>query len=302
MFATLRELRRRSARQQAPTTEADTPAAAASVPTHSTAMEAGAAEEAQPATVVAETPEWEPHPAARATEDEDLPGTAPAETPVAAETADPSWAEPAVGQIEDEAWKEPSVGEAEEPALSDQIWGEPAASEPQEQAWAEPTPTAMGEAAARDDIASESDAGTQPEDVPITEPVDATADEEPLAAQAEPAPTGLPADMPDEEPFEHAGRWWFKRGAEILVYNEQTGEWVPTDVPAPTAEPSPAGFGPDATLTQAIHDISAAVQPEPETEEQPQATGQQGFWRCPSCGAVNGSTAATCRMCFAARP
>ena len=32
------------------------------------------------------------------------------------------------------------------------------------------------------------------------------------------------------------------------------------------------------------------------------APASDSFWKCPSCGAVNGSTATSCRMCFAARP
>ena len=29
---------------------------------------------------------------------------------------------------------------------------------------------------------------------------------------------------------------------------------------------------------------------------------EAGHWKCPTCGAVNGSTATSCRMCFTARP
>jgi hypothetical protein len=37
-------------------------------------------------------------------------------------------------------------------------------------------------------------------------------------------------------------------------------------------------------------------------EEETLAQQTESFWKCPSCGAVNGSTAATCRMCFTPRP
>jgi hypothetical protein len=36
--------------------------------------------------------------------------------------------------------------------------------------------------------------------------------------------------------------------------------------------------------------------------EQNIAQQSESFWKCPSCGAVNGSTATTCRMCFTPRP
>jgi hypothetical protein len=77
---------------------------------------------------------------------------------------------------------------------------------------------------------------------------------------------------------------------------------MPSPTPLPTIESlngeggSASRFGPDATVTQTITDITTT---EPEAEEEP---GQQGFWKCPTCGAVNGSTATSCRMCFAARP
>lgn len=39
-----------------------------------------------------------------------------------------------------------------------------------------------------------------------------------------------------------------------------------------------------------------------EAPEEVAARPSESFWRCPSCGAVNGSTATSCRMCFAAKP
>ncbi|MGI8790027.1 MAG: hypothetical protein ACR2I4_03985, partial [Actinomycetota bacterium] len=117
-------------------------------------------------------------------------------------------------------------------------------------------------------------------EMPVAETIHATSTwgapsdwEAPPSAQPAPDLSGLP----EEQPFEREGRWWFKRGQELLVYEEQTAQWVP----APATE-------------------IPAAEPEPEPVRGP-AT-QSGFWRCGSCGAVNGSTAATCRMCFAARP
>jgi hypothetical protein len=90
--------------------------------------------------------------------------------------------------------------------------------------------------------------------------------------------------MPEEQPIEREGRWWFKRGGELLLYDETTAQWVPAPMPEARRGDEPPGnsngveFGGAAAATQA------------------------SFWKCPSCGAVNGSTASTCRMCFAARP
>jgi ABC-2 type transport system ATP-binding protein len=261
-----------------------------------------------------ETPEWEPHPAARTTPDEDVPEITP-------EDADPPLA----------------------------------ADTPSEDIWADPTPTAMSDAAALEDVTPvagedtasfssflDDDTPAAQSETPAAEDPFTTMDDEPFATQAEPAAAGtdlyspaaigteedaVPAetaiageDTPEEEPFERAGRWWFKRGAELLVYNEQSGEWVPSPTPLPTVEQrTPTRFGPDSGTTQTFSDI-AAVDPEPQPEPEVEAeaepepgsekaepeliepTAQQGFWRCPSCGAVNGSTSATCRMCFAARP
>lgn len=90
--------------------------------------------------------------------------------------------------------------------------------------------------------------------------------------------------MPEEQPIERDGRWWFKRGGELLLYDETTAQWVPAPMPE-----SPAGDEPAAN-SNGVEFGGAA------------ATTQSSFWKCPSCGAVNGSTASTCRMCFAARP
>ena len=91
-------------------------------------------------------------------------------------------------------------------------------------------------------------------------------------------------DMPEEQPIERDGRWWFKRGGELLLYDETTAQWVPAPMPEAPGGGEPAGDSNGAEFGGAA------------------ASTQSSFWKCPSCGAVNGSTASTCRMCFAARP
>lgn len=90
--------------------------------------------------------------------------------------------------------------------------------------------------------------------------------------------TGLRGDEPEEQPFERDGRWWFKRGGELLVYDEGTGQWV--------AAPG-EGAGAGATQRFATTTVTS--------------TDVGEGWKCASCGAVNGSTATSCRMCFAPR-
>jgi hypothetical protein len=107
-----------------------------------------------------------------------------------------------------------------------------------------------------------------------------------MPAVATAAPVAVAQAIPEEQPFERDGRWWFKRGDELLVYDEQTGQWQPAPANNPmSAGAAPAGMQPSAAI--------GGAQPSGESG---------GFWKCTSCGAVNGSTSATCRMCFAARP
>lgn len=99
---------------------------------------------------------------------------------------------------------------------------------------------------------------------------------QPATSAAAPQLTG---NEPEEQPFERDGRWWFKRGGDLLVYDEGTGQWV-----AAGAAASPA-----ATTTAEQPAYAAAA-------------GDVGEgWKCSSCGAVNGSTATVCRMCFTPR-
>lgn len=104
------------------------------------------------------------------------------------------------------------------------------------------------------------------------------------------------ADDPQEEPFQRDGRWWFRRGNELLLYDESSGQWQP----APEGQmPGASGETPSAAAGGQIADAVTTT----STQTMPAVADQVAtFWKCPTCGAVNGSTAATCRMCFAARP
>lgn len=114
----------------------------------------------------------------------------------------------------------------------------------------------------------------------------APAQEEAPAQSAQPAARSEP--IPEDQPFEREGRWWFKRGDELLVYDEQQGQWQPAPAGSLGQSASPGV----ATEYQSLSDSSPA----------PASSGSDAGWKCPSCGAVNGATAASCRMCFAERP
>lgn len=125
---------------------------------------------------------------------------------------------------------------------------------------------------------------------------------QPTQAQPEPEPepaastaSTAAAEDPQEQPFERDGRWWFRRGDELLVYEEQTGQWVAADEPSTTGSVA-TGSDSGGAATPA----TGAASTEGQVTTQQEAVGS--FWKCPSCGAVNGSTATSCRMCFTARP
>ena len=109
----------------------------------------------------------------------------------------------------------------------------------------------------------------------------------------------IDSDEPEEEPFQRDGRWWFKRGGELLVYNEGTAQWEPADRPAHWSG------GAATTTSVTATPVATAATSAPQTAAtapQPAVGGAGTGWKCPSCGAINGSTAASCRMCFTARP
>lgn len=110
--------------------------------------------------------------------------------------------------------------------------------------------------------------------------------------------TQAAAEDPQEQPFERDGRWWFRRGDELLVYEEQTGQWVAADQPS-TSGSVASGAEPGVQATGGAEPAQAAAEGQVTTQQEAVAGS---FWKCPSCGAVNGSTATSCRMCFTARP
>ncbi|MEA2487513.1 MAG: hypothetical protein QOF16_1167 [Actinomycetota bacterium] len=174
----------------------------------------------------------------------------------------------------------------------------------------------------------------------VYEPTSATASDEGHSLEgAAGAVTEGDAD-PQEQPFERDGRWYFRRGEELLVYDETAAQWIQAEGPRSV---EPAGtFGASTGSYGATDDESTSSVTHTETmgsetssagsgwgagaaaleSDQPEETapdshtaateehteiGQPApapadFWRCPSCGAINGSTAPTCRMCFTARP
>jgi hypothetical protein len=124
---------------------------------------------------------------------------------------------------------------------------------------------------------------------------------EPAVQEPEPAPTSTGfEDAPEEQPFERDGRWWFKRGDELLVYDEQSGQWesAPAGTTAAGAAAAPVVPAADSGWEQGSGSPAAGGEAEPAQAAQDPGS----FWKCPSCGAVNGSTATSCRMCFAPKP
>jgi hypothetical protein len=161
-------------------------------------------------------------------------------------------------------------------------------------------------------------------------------------------------DGDSDRPFERGGRWYFRRGGELLVYEEGTGEWapanastgaaesvqshvetvvassepsvvdaqsglseepstergtpveeaMPVEVSREDAEPSTSFAGqPLAAAEEEVASLDAdEATGATETPEGVATTSSDSFWRCSSCGAVNGSTATSCRMCFTPRP
>jgi hypothetical protein len=220
----------------------------------------------------------------------------------------------------------------------------------------EPVTSSWSEPAAEETTSTWAASTMAEEPVQASEP--AVAEAAPLAQAASETPAATD-ELPEEQPFERGGRWWFKRGDELLVYEEQSGQWsaapdgafenassaasefrpaeqqaaaepVQTETaPAGTAEEAPA----ETQTFAAISDETATAWRTDETVDEAPAAGQAAddtslwgvgesapvadetpaaesagegesatFWKCPSCGAVNGSTAASCRMCFAQRP
>ncbi len=161
--------------------------------------------------------------------------------------------------------------------------------------------------------------GRVPRDRPVdtpqpTPPPDSEHDASREAPPVEEAPT----EDTEEGPFERDGRWWYRRDGELLVYDELVEQWVDPDaVHAPGSEsgtPSAAAATPEHPLDEAkgwdatpstfapIPEPASPPEPITEAAAEPDRDEPGGHWKCPACGVINGSTASTCRMCFAARP
>jgi hypothetical protein len=201
--------------------------------------------------------------------------------------AEPDEVEAASPATVDEAGAPASAGTAPEEAAAFSADETRASAEEPEGARAE-EPAAVS-ATAREAAALET-----PEEATAPEPEQ----EEPAASGQEGA--GGYEDEPQEQPFERDGRWWFRRGDELLVYDEQTGQWMP----APTSRAVTLGSD-DGDVAGGTGSSASAPGDEQPSGRSGEWTSQEtsgGFWKCPSCGAVNGSTATSCRMCFTPRP
>jgi hypothetical protein len=184
---------------------------------------------------------------------------------------------------------------------------EPTGAPPGQMALAPTEETGTPEPAAQASSFPATGAAQEPEPVAEQREPEAAAQVEeaqPVAAtetsvQAQPVAAGTGfEDAPEEQPFERDGRWWFKRGDELLVYDEQSGQWEAAPANATAASPAPVVTGSDSGWDQGAASPAAGQ----ETESAQSAQDPGSFWKCTSCGAVNGSTATSCRMCFAPKP
>ena len=118
-----------------------------------------------------------------------------------------------------------------------------------------------------------------PNAAPVAEPEPAPTQE------AEPVVTAASPDVIEPHPLDEAREW------DGLDTREGATETAPAAGTTPIEEVSPAPIP---------EPVSA---PAPITETTEGAQGEAGtHWKCPACGVINGSTATSCRMCFAARP
>ena len=231
--------------------------------------------------------------------------SSPAETAVSTGDESPlTWARPTEaesGASERSGWPSPQEV-AETPAAR----VEERQPEPEPEPQPEPEPEPVQEAPAARDTGARVLYGDQglTAATPNEAAVQPAATEEAAAnpfetAPAQREPKDAAAEDPQEQPFERDGRWWFRRGDELLVYEEQTGQWVAAGEPSTSgsvaSSSSTGGGGAQTTGGEAGGGASAG-----QVTSQLEPAGS--FWKCPSCGAVNGSTATSCRMCFTARP
>ncbi|MGH2774574.1 MAG: hypothetical protein ACRDJT_03965 [Actinomycetota bacterium] len=187
----------------------------------------------------------------------------------------------------------------EEPAPSQAAPAETSTPEPVVQTSAFPAAQATEPAAKQ----PEPEVDKEPVRTEEPQPV-AVADEDVQEPQEARAATGF-EDAPEEQPFERDGRWWFKRGDELLVYDEQSGQWEPAPAAPTTPSPAPpvAPQGESWQQSGASPGVGGQSDVGGQSEQAARQAQEPGsFWKCPSCGAVNGSTATSCRMCFTPKP
>jgi hypothetical protein len=120
---------------------------------------------------------------------------------------------------------------------------------------------------------------SEPQEDPFLHPLDEPHPPfEPFTAPAQEVATPAQEEIVPDEPVQ----------AEPVQAEPVQAEGLPAEEPAVT-EPAPAED------PVAVED---PAEPLPAEEPAPVAS----YWKCPSCGVVNGSTATSCRMCFTARP
>jgi hypothetical protein len=248
------------------------------------------------------------------------------EPEVAASVPDPEPA--AVAEPEPVVAEEPEPVVAEEPEPEPVVAEEPE-PEPVVAEEPEPEPVVAEEPEPEPVVAEEPEpeqvVAEEPEPEPVVaeepEPEQVVAEEpepEPVIAEEpelEPVAVAGSEGEPQEEPFQRNGRWWFRRDEELLVYDEESGEWLPGEAePTSFLLTSPRkGAATHAPAGETFRAASVATREREETPEEAEVTFAGGeataegaetpsFWKCATCGAVNGSTAATCRMCFSDKP
>jgi hypothetical protein len=152
----------------------------------------------------------------------------------------------------------------------------PAGSEPSATNEALPASASNGDRADVEPVAEEphadatglQDAAVVPTDDPGSEAFDDT---------TSPGTTETVREADDEEgPYERDGRWWFRRGAELLVYDEQLEQWVDSNAatdegatPETVAQPEPVTQAEPAPAAQPEPVAQAEPVPDPEPEPHP---------------------------------
>jgi hypothetical protein len=211
---------------------------------------------------------------------------------------------------------EPFAVQEPEPVVAQEPQPEPG---PEPVVAEEPEPEREPEPVVAQEPEPEPVVAQEPEPEPVVaqepEPEPVMAQEPTQVASEEPDELGTEEEPePEEKPFQRDGRWWFRRDDELLVYDESSGEWLPGDAAAGSfllgsdnASATADATGPGLSRVTA----GVATREREETDEsgerftEGEVTEQlsgPSFWKCSTCGAVNGSTATSCRMCFAARP